>query len=101
MIGLRHFRLFLILASFPTFLGFLTLGLSDHWVETQATHWLYDRVEDLPEADVALVLGCAKTLSTGRSNLYTSNIALKLLLKRLQRVMPLSHRERRQLNSQV
>ena len=63
MIGLRHFRLFLILASFPTFLGFLTLGLSDHWVETQATHWLYDRVEDLPGADVALVLGCAKTLS--------------------------------------
>lgn len=70
MIGLRHFRLFLILAFLPTFLGFLTLGLSDYWVETQATRWLYDRVEDLPEADVALVLGCAKTLSSGRSNLY-------------------------------
>ena len=70
MIGLRHFRLFLIHASFPTFLGFLTLGLSDYWVETQATHWLYDRVEDLPEADVALVLGCDKTLSSSRSNLY-------------------------------
>jgi len=70
MIGLRHFRLFLILAFFPTFLGYLTLGLSDYWVETQATRWLYDRVEDLPEADVALVLGCAETLSSGRSNLY-------------------------------
>ncbi|NRB75224.1 MAG: YdcF family protein [Verrucomicrobiales bacterium] len=70
MVGFRLFRLFLILASFPAFLGFLALGLSDRWIEQQATHWLYDRVEDLPEADVALVLGCAKTLSNGRSNLY-------------------------------
>lgn len=85
MVGLRHFRLFLIDASFPTFLGLLTLGHSDYWVETQATHWLYDRVEDLPQADVALVLGCAKTLSSSRSN-SPSNIALKLLLKRLERI---------------
>ena len=80
MIGLRHFRLFLILAFFPTFLGYLTLGLSDYWVETQATRWLYDRVEDLPEADVALVL--VRRDASAAAPISTSNIALKLLLKR-------------------
>ncbi|MBV7435535.1 YdcF family protein [Cardiobacteriaceae bacterium TAE3-ERU3] len=45
------------------------------WIELQSRDYLYDQTADIPERDVAIVLGTAKYLAGGRTNLfYTSRI---------------------------
>ena len=43
---------------------------SELWVRNVAAAECHERVEDVPHAPVALVLGCSETLPDGRSNLY-------------------------------
>lgn len=42
----------------------------DLWISRQTANLHFDRIDDLPEREVALVLGCSEKLSNGRSNLY-------------------------------
>lgn len=55
----------------------------NYWVESSTQKQSYDRIEDLPEREVALVLGTSKTLDGKRPNLffkYRMEAAAKLFL---------------------
>ncbi len=53
--------------------GLALLGIilaCDRWVSARTENLHYSRIQDLPEHEVAVVLGCSEKLANGRSNLY-------------------------------
>ena len=50
--------------------GILYLLASNWWVLHEALPRVHQRLEDVPTAEVGLVLGCSQRLSDGRENLY-------------------------------
>ena len=58
------------LAAVGVALATLALIACDRWVAHAASASCHERVEDVPLAPVALVLGCSEHLADGRRNLY-------------------------------
>lgn len=56
--------------ALPTLAGALALGSCEWWVRNVAAAECFEQVADVPQAPVALVLGCSETLPDGRNNLY-------------------------------
>jgi len=69
----RRIRILSLLATIGFSTGLLVptgIFLCDRHVERSSASRHTDRLEDLPEVEVALVLGCAATVAEGRPNLY-------------------------------
>lgn len=72
-----------LLSVFGLFLVFTTVFLCDHHIAKTTSGFHSGDLHDLPGHEVALVLGCAETLSNGRTNRYfTARIDAAALLFR-------------------
>ncbi|MGJ8592732.1 MAG: SanA/YdcF family protein [Aquaticitalea sp.] len=63
---MKYIKIFLLIG---VFLGIATI-LTSFWVDFKASGKTYDDVMQIPENKVGLVLGTAKTLVNGQTNLY-------------------------------